>query len=91
MAAARAIAKDLEGHGGVVGIVLSGGVARGYADESSELDLTIFLTPSTYDRWVNQLEAPVAWGDTIHAGRYCDFDFQNIEEFRRQPLSLVAR
>jgi len=38
---------------GVVGVLLTGGVARGYADHFSELDLAVYLTQQRFEEWVD--------------------------------------
>ncbi len=49
--AAELALPDLQRWDGVVGITLNGGLARGYGDHLSEIDLTVYLRPETYAVW----------------------------------------
>jgi hypothetical protein len=63
---------------GVVGITLNGGMARGYADHLSEIDLTIYLQPTTYQLWQSG-HAPIPLGIAVLEGALYDLkiiDFQ---------------
>ncbi len=91
VARAREFAKEFSKYSGVVGVVLSGGVSRGYADRDSELDLTIFLTPKAHNLWVNKLQAPIPKGDTFYKGIYSSFGFEDIEEFRKKEIPYFKR
>jgi len=71
--------------------MLSGGVARGYADENSELDLTVFLTPAGFRKWVRHCQAPIPEGDHVVGGIGVDTTLTSIEvEQRRrwEPLQV---
>ena len=56
---------------GVVGITLNGGMARGYADHLSEIDLTIYLQPTTYQLWQSG-HAPIPLGIAVLEGALYD-------------------
>ncbi len=81
--AAKAAAKELSKYSGVVGIVLSGGVSRGFADKSSEIDLGIFLDKKTYREWVYELKSPIARGDTTYNGYQFDFNQVSFDSFMK--------
>src|SRR2546426_358824 len=50
---------------GIEAVMLTGGVSRGYADEMSELDLTLFLRPATYRLWIERCQSPLPEGDNL--------------------------
>jgi predicted nucleotidyltransferase len=56
---------------GVVGITLSGGLARGYADELSEIDLTLYLETGTYVTW-ERGQSPIPQGIAVLDGMLYD-------------------
>lgn len=65
---------------GVVGVLLSGGVARGYADHFSELDLAVYLTRPHFDDWTRRGLAPFPEGDSYLDGWHVDFDYFCYED-----------
>lgn len=69
----------LIGHEGLVGALLSGGLARGFADELSEIDVTLYLETGAYLRW-NRGHAPYATGIVRRGGRLYDL----------RPVDLAA-
>jgi hypothetical protein len=56
---------------GVVGITLNGGLARGYGDHLSEIDVTIYLTAAMYAAWQCG-QSPIATGITVIDGQLYD-------------------
>jgi len=65
---------------GVVGVLLTGGVARGYADHFSELDLAVYLTRRHFEEWTRQGLAPFPEGDSCVDGWHVDFDYLCYED-----------
>jgi hypothetical protein len=65
---------------GVVGVLLTGGVARGYADRFSELDLAVYLTRHHFDDWTRRGLAPFPEGDSWLDGWHVDFDYFCYED-----------
>ena len=65
---------------GVVGVLLTGGAARGYADRYSELDLAVYLTQPHFDDWTRYGEAPFPEGDSWQEGWHVDFDYSCYED-----------
>ena len=65
---------------GVVGVLLTGGIARGYADHFSELDLAIYLTQPHFDDWTRRGLAPFPEGDSWLDGWHVDFDYYCYED-----------
>jgi hypothetical protein len=65
---------------GVVGVLLTGGVARGYADHFSEIDLAVYLRRSTFERWTRNGLAPYPEGDSWQDGWHVDFDYLCYED-----------
>lgn len=62
---------------GVVGVTLSGGLARGYGDHLSEIDVTIYLESPVYTHW-QQGNAPIGTGiqrvdGELYDIKICDF------------------
>jgi hypothetical protein len=65
---------------GVVGVLLTGGVARGYADHFSELDLAVYLTRRHFESWTHRGLAPFPEGDSWLGGWHVDFDYFCYED-----------
>ena len=64
---------------GIVGVVLVGGLSRGYGDELSEIDLKFFFHKKDFDQWVSG-DAILPSGDSLFKGQYVDFDFVCFED-----------
>ena len=64
----------------VIGVLLTGGVARGYADRFSEIDLAVYLTRSAFKEWTRSGLAPYAEGDSCLDGWHVDFDYLCYED-----------
>jgi predicted nucleotidyltransferase len=94
-AKAKEIVDDLvSAHPGIEGAMLTGGVARGHADEDSELDLCLFLDDALWRTWVEGAQAPVPLGDSIHRGAWVDMDYVRLAAERERewnPLDLWDR
>ncbi len=73
---------------GVVGITLNGGLARGYGDCLSEIDLTIFLTAPVYARWQRGL-APITVGICKIQDQLFDLKIAEIEVEESRPWGSV--
>jgi hypothetical protein len=56
---------------GVIGITLNGGLARGFADELSEIDLTLYLETGTYVDWEHG-RSPIPQGIAMLDGMLYD-------------------
>ncbi len=65
---------------GVVGITLNGGLSRGYADELSEIDVTLYLDSATHAAWQAQ-RSPVALGIVVIDGQLYDI---KVVDFARE-------
>jgi predicted nucleotidyltransferase len=72
---ARAFADRLAACEGVLGVLLTGGVARGYADHFSELDLAVYLTLPHFEGWTRRGLAPFPEGDSYLDGWHVDFGY----------------
>jgi hypothetical protein len=77
---AQVFAKRFAACGGVMGVLLTGGVARGYADRFSELDLAVYLTRSAFKEWTRGGLAPCAEGDSCLDGWHVDIDYLCYED-----------
>src|SRR5712691_6236469 len=92
VARARALAREwARQYPTIEAIMLTGGVARGYADENSELDLTLFLTPSGYRDWVLRCQSPIPEGDNLVDGTWVDSHLTTIPAEARarwEPLKI---
>ncbi len=67
---------------GVLGITLNGGIARGFADALSEIDVTLYLAPGILQAWGSS-GSPIPLGISQHAGWTWDvaaFDLATREE-----------
>jgi len=65
---------------GVVGVLLTGGVARGYADHFSELDVAVYLNRPHFRDWTQGGLAPFPEGDSWVEGWHVDFDYFCYED-----------
>jgi len=74
--------------------MLTGGVSRGYADEMSELDLTLFLRPATYRLWIERWQSPLPEGDNLIGSWAVDLYYASIARERKEawsPLKIWDR
>ena len=75
---------------GVVGLTLNGGMSRDYADHLSEVDVTFFLEPDTFQQW-QRGKTPIALGITMLGGRLYDIkvvDYAAERERVWDPVTL---
>lgn len=75
---------------GVIGITLNGGMSRGYADELSEIDLTVYLDSATYKKYTN-CKAPIPFGISMINGNLYDIkpvDFSEEEQHDWEHVQL---
>ena len=77
---AQAFADRFAACEGVVGVLLTGGVARGYADHFSELDLAVYLTQLHFKDWTRRGLALFPEGDSCVDGWHVDFDYLCYED-----------
>jgi hypothetical protein len=77
---AQQFAERFAGCEGVVGVLLTGGVARGYADHCSELDLAVYLTRPQFNDWTCRGLALFPEGDFCLDGWQVDFDYFCYED-----------
>jgi hypothetical protein len=88
---AQVFADRFAAHEGVVGVLLTGGVARGYADHFSEIDLAVYLTRATFERWTQSGWAPYAEGDSWLDAWHVDFDYLCYEDELEAEWDHVKR
>jgi hypothetical protein len=74
---------------GVVGITLNGGLSRGYADDHSEIDVTLFLTPADYARW-QAGAGDLAVGIVMLDGMLYDLSIEDIAAAQARDWAPVA-
>ena len=88
---AQDFADRFAAHEGVVGVLLTGGVARGYADHFSEIDLAVYLMSSAFEAWTRSGLAPYAEGDSCLDGWHVDFDYLCYEDELQAEWDQVKR
>jgi predicted nucleotidyltransferase len=88
---AQIFAGRIAAHEGVVGVLLTGGVARGYADRFSEIDLAVYLARPTFERWTQSGLAPYAEDDSWLEGWHVDFDYLCYEDELEAEWDHVKR
>ncbi|MEX2720475.1 MAG: MFS transporter, partial [Candidatus Wukongarchaeota archaeon] len=76
---AELIAKDLSKLEGVVGITLTGGLSRDYADEYSEIDLIVYFEKNAFKEWL-YAKASLPEGDSKYKGSYVDIKYLCYED-----------
>lgn len=74
---------------GIQGILLDGGLSRGYADELSEIDILIFLEKEMY-QYYQQGNCPFALGITVIDGALYDIKLADYEEEYKKEYDQVA-
>ena len=77
---AQQFAARFAGVEGVVGVLLTGGAARGYADHFSELDLAIYLSRPLFEDWTRRGNAPLPEGDSLVESWHVDLDYFCYED-----------
>jgi predicted nucleotidyltransferase len=75
---------------GVLGIVLTGGMSRGYVDHLSELDLTLYLDSDSYRRW-QEGRAPIPSGIVVLDGQLFDIKIVDLQEAREAEWDNLRR
>ena len=83
-----AVLPDIAALPGVVGITLNGGLSRGYADQLSEIDLTLFLDANAYAEWQSG-RAPLALGITRIGGTLFDLKIVEMAAEQARPWAGV--
>jgi predicted nucleotidyltransferase len=79
--------KDLPG---VVGLVLNGGMSRGYGDHLSDIDVVIYLSSEIFDTWKTS-GTPISVGIVVLDGqiydiKYCDIDRERARDWTALDL-----
>lgn len=74
---------------GVVGIILDGGLSRGYGDILSEIDVVIYLHEKAFD-WYKNGNCPVALGITVIDGYLYDIKLVNYEDELERSYDSTA-
>lgn len=69
----------LTGLEGVVGVTLSGGVSRGYADHQSEIDVTLYVDAKVLADWERR-GSPITMGISVIEGQLYDVKFTSLEK-----------
>ncbi|GEM_PF-1018355 len=80
LAAARSIAKKISTIKGVVGIIATGGIGRGFCDELSDLDLIVYAD----EKHFKSIEKYIAVGCLRHKGIELDTPVENYQYERKQ-------
>jgi hypothetical protein len=88
---AQVFAGRFAAHTGVVGVLLTGGVAWGYSDHFSELDLAVYLTRPHFDEWGQRGQAPFPEGDSCLDGWHVDLDYLCFEDEMAAEWEHVKR
>ena len=74
----------------VIGITLSGGLSRGYADGLSEIDLNVYLTPEACIEW-SMGKGPIPHGDHLGTKYHMDVSFLNLEKEYESNWNLLKK
>lgn len=73
---------------GVVGITLNGGLSRGFADNLSEIDITIYLESDTYKYW-QENKSPIPLGIAVLDGVLYDIKVLDLESEKEKNYGEV--
>ena len=71
---------------GLVGMTLNGGLSRGYGDQLSEIDVTLYLTTKTFTQWQRE-QSPFAQGITKLDGQLYDLKVVEFTAEQSKPWS----
>lgn len=71
-------AKKISEYNGVIGVVVGGGIGRGYSDEFSDIDLYVFLDVKTYRIW--KKKGPIPEGDHYYKEYWIETEFFDYEK-----------
>jgi len=74
---------------GIVGIILNGGLSRGYGDYLSEIDLVIFLHEKQFEEY-NKGQYPFALGITVIDGFLYDIKCVSYEQELERNYDSVS-
>jgi hypothetical protein len=74
---------------GLAGIMLDGGLSRGYADHLSEIDIVLFLHEAQYTQYQHST-TPIALGITVMDGYLYDIKLLNYEQEMKKNYDPVA-
>lgn len=75
---------------GVIGVSLHGGLSRGYADRLSEVDLTVWLTPSAHEQWLGGT-GPLGLGIQMIDAVLYDVTLSDLAAERDADWEMTAR
>ena len=75
---------------GVVGIILDGGLSRGYGDFLSEIDVVIYLNQTSFLEY-KEGRCPFALGITMIDGYLYDIKLANYQEELKRELDFVEQ
>jgi Domain of unknown function (DUF4037) len=87
---ARQVADQLMNKSEVIGITLSGGLSRGYGDELSDIDITIYLDEYAYLAWTRG-EGPVPQGDAVLSGKHFDITFTTLGREKAEDWNITKK
>jgi predicted nucleotidyltransferase len=87
--AADKISSRVSALDGVVGIVLLGGLSRGFADESSDVDIIVFLNKTDDD--LRRLVGQIGQDEQRRTGIEVDLEVHRLEDFERRRWTEVDR
>lgn len=90
MKLAKKYAKEISFHKGIIGITIGGGLARGYVDEFSDIDLNIYLDSRTFHMWKNK-KCPVILGDHYWKGQLSEIEIYDYQEEKKRDWTLQER
>lgn len=74
---------------GLIDILLSGGLSRGYADHLSEIDLTILLKREHFERYQRE-KTPVPTGIAVIDGQLYDTKLENYDDALCREYAMAA-
>jgi predicted nucleotidyltransferase len=81
---AEGLASKIASCKGVTGIVFTGGLVRGFADEFSDVDITVFL--SERDERLRRQIRGIGLDEERHSGIDIDLEVYSLEDFKRWKL-----
>lgn len=75
--------------GDIVGVILDGGLSRGYADYLSEIDIVVYLSKEQFFKY-KKTKTPIPLGISKINGYLYDIKIENYDEVLNRDFDMVA-
>jgi predicted nucleotidyltransferase len=87
---ANEYASKLSKYPEVLGVTLTGGLSRGYADDLSEIDLNVYLSDEPHRLWTLG-KGPIPHGDHLGTKYHMDVNFLNYQKESEEKWDVLKK